>query len=87
MHRGEIIPPIIEGGENVFSIAYVGNRCRQYRKKVLRTELKEVAKELGYSKENISAFENGRNDNCLIMLWYLSRGMTVDQILGGDVIE
>lgn len=71
----------------MFSIAYVGNRCRQYRKKVLRTELKEVAKELGYSKENISAFENGRNDNCLIMLWYLSRGMTVDQILGGDVIE
>lgn len=55
--------------------------------KVLKTTLDEVSKELGYSKENVSAFEHGRNDNSVILLWYLSHGLTLGQIMGDDVIE
>ena len=35
---------------------------------------KAVAYELGYSVENISAFENGRNNNAEILNYYVSKG-------------
>lgn len=42
----------------------------------------QVALETGYSIENISAFECGRNDNLRILLWYFSHGMTYDYLMG-----
>ena len=69
------------------SMLVIGNRCKRYRKQVLKTELRQVAADTGYSKENISAFEHGRNDNSLIMLWYLCHGLTISQIMGDDLIE
>ena len=42
-----------------------------------------VAKELGFSVENISSFENSRNDNYYILLWYLRKGMTIGELLEG----
>ena len=69
------------------TLEYVGSRCRRYRKRVLKTDLREVADTLGYSRENVSAFENGRNDNCMVLLWYLSKGMTYSQVIGGEPIE
>ena len=65
----------------------VGERCRRYRRRILKSELKEVATDVGYSVENVCAFEHGRNDNTLIFIWYLSKGLTINQIMGDDVIE
>lgn len=61
----------------------IGNRCKQYRNK-LGLYQSHVANDTGYSTENISAFETGRNDNSRILLWYLEHGMTIDY-LRGDV--
>lgn len=71
----------------MLDMVYIGGKCRLYRKRVLKTELREVANALGYSRENISAFESGRNANCLILLWYMSKGMTFEQVIGGEPIE
>lgn len=71
----------------MYSMAYIGHRCRKYRRKILKTDLKTVASDLGYSPENISSFEHGRNDNSIILLWYMSHGMTIEQVLGDDLIE
>lgn len=60
----------------------IGARCKIYRKGLGYCQI-HVAQETGYSKENVSAFETGRNDNSRIMLWYLQHGMTVDEITGG----
>lgn len=71
----------------MWNLCTVGAKCREYRRRVLKVSLFYVSRTLGYSRENVSAFENGRNDNCLILLWYLSQGLTVDQIIGGVPIE
>lgn len=71
----------------MIDMSVIGARCRRFRRDVLKIELKDVAKTVGYSRENISAFESGRNDNSLILLWYLSKGMTYDQLTGGAPIE
>ena len=34
----------------------------------------------GYSVENISSFETGRNDNARILLWYFEHGMKSDYL-------
>ena len=34
---------------------------------------KEIAADLGYSSENIAAFEQGRNNNAHILLYYMSK--------------
>ena len=44
---------------------------------------RDVAEDTGYTVENISAFECGRNDNSRILLWYISHGMTIEEIKGG----
>ena len=61
----------------------VGHRCAFYRKKVLKCTQVDVANETGFSVGNISAFETGRNDSSLILLWYMCHGMTLDMITGG----
>ena len=78
---------IIKGGVNVVDMAFIGARCRRFRRNVLKIELRDVANTVGYSRENISAFESGRNDNSLILLWYLSQGLTYEQLTGGAPIE
>lgn len=65
----------------------IGHRCRHYRKRILKCKQLDVARETGFSISNISAFETGRNDSGLIMLWYLLHGMTLEQITGGEPIE
>lgn len=43
----------------------------------------DVANDTNYSIENVSSFENGRNDNYRILLWYILHGMTINEILKG----
>lgn len=62
----------------------LGKRCKQYRTEhgYLQTH---VAHDTGYSVENISSFETGRNDNSRILLWYFEHGMNAEYIFdGGD---
>ena len=38
----------------------------------------QVAQEVGCSRENVSAFETGRNDSAIIFLWYIKKGLNVN---------
>ena len=55
---------------NIAPLAIYGGTMR----KKAKVKQSQVAKELGYSLENISAFENGRNNNAEILLYYIKKG-------------
>ena len=57
----------------VLTLREMGRRCKQFRvdRGYYQTD---VAADTGYSVENISSFETGRNDNARILLWYFERG-------------
>lgn len=66
------------------SLKEIGRRCKQYR--VERGYLQcDVARDTGYSIENISSFETGRNDNARILLWYFNHGMKFEHLVNGGV--
>ena len=52
----------------------IGRKCANFRRSIGYSQ-KQVAKELGYTRTNISMFENGKNYNMTILLWYLKRGL------------
>jgi transcriptional regulator with XRE-family HTH domain len=60
----------------------LGKICQNYRIELGYRQI-DVANETGYSKENVSSFENGRNDNCYLLLWYISHGLKYDMIREG----
>ena len=64
-----------------------GEVCATFRREILNMTQKDVAEDLSYSQENISAFENGRNANNAIFLWYVHKGLlkhfSIDEICGG----
>ena len=64
----------------IISLREMGRRCKQFRVKhgFFQTD---VAAETGYSVENISSFETGRNDNARILLWYFEHGMKYEHLL------
>lgn len=57
----------------------MGQRCKKYRVDNGYYQI-DVAKETGYSVENISSFETGRNDNARILLWYFEHGMQPEHL-------
>ena len=63
-----------------------GKLCGDYRRDILKMTQFDVAKEIGYSKENIAAFEQGRNDNNIIFMWYVKNGLlsqySIEELLG-----
>lgn len=56
----------------------IGQICKNFRIKKGFTQ-RDVAEDLCYTSENISAFENGRNDNAIILLWYIKNGLEFAQ--------
>lgn len=64
----------------------LGHKCALYRKKILKCTQMDVAKETGFTVSNVSAFETGRNDSSLILIWYLMHGLTLEQLTGGEPI-
>jgi transcriptional regulator with XRE-family HTH domain len=62
----------------------IGQRCKEYRIKHGYFQI-DVAKDTGYSIENISSFETGRNDNARILLWYFAHGMQSEHLFEGGV--
>lgn len=56
----------------MYNLRKLGVICGDHRRKIGYTQLK-AAIDLGYTPENISAFECGRNDSVKIFLWYLEK--------------
>lgn len=52
----------------------IGERCKEHRERLGKCQY-DVAHDTGYSKENVSAFETGRNNNAIIFNWYVERGL------------
>lgn len=86
-HRRVKRPPIlVYGGYEVNKknvMFHVGLNCQTFRRNKTDYSQPMVAKELGFSVENISSFENSRNDNYYILIWYLQHGMTIKELLEG----
>lgn len=67
----------------IISLRKMGTRCKQFR--IHRGYYQaDVAADTGYSVENISSFETGRNDNARILLWYFEHGMKTEYLFEGD---
>lgn len=52
----------------------IGQKCANFRR-LIGISQQQVADDLGYTRTNISMFENGKNYNMTILLWYLKRGL------------
>lgn len=53
----------------------IGKACKDYRINVLHVTQTQVAKETGYSIDNISKFELGKTNNLKIFWWYYIKGL------------
>lgn len=65
--------------KNATFTASVGARCALIRKSVGKTQL-QVAMAIGTTPETISAFENGRTNNCKVFTWYLKQVKDFDTL-------
>lgn len=65
--------------QHMVDLKDLGLKCKEFRISLGLLQ-SDVANDTGYSLENISSFETGRNDNARILLWYFMHGMTVDHI-------
>lgn len=65
----------------MYDIKALGIQCKRLRR-TLDIKQSQVAIETGYSQKSISAFENGRTNNALILLWYINHGLNRDIIRG-----
>jgi transcriptional regulator with XRE-family HTH domain len=59
------------------SLSLIGKACKDFRLS-LGILQSEVARDTGYSIENVSKFENGNNNNMKIFLWYLQKGFKME---------
>lgn len=57
----------------------VGSACQRFRKRIGKRQI-DVATDIKCSVENISAFETGRNNSVIILLWYFDNGMTLHDL-------
>lgn len=48
--------------------------CKEYRIYIGLTQ-SDVARDTGYSEQNISSFETGRTNNMILLLWYIDKGI------------
>lgn len=65
----------------MISLKEIGQKCKKYRINKGYYQ-NNVASDTGYSVENVSSFENGRNDNARILLWYFAHGMQIEYLYG-----
>lgn len=55
----------------------IGKACREWRMLHSPYTLNDISKATGYSNQNISAFEHGRNNSAVLLLWYVANGFDV----------
>ena len=63
----------------MLTLRKIGKICQRFRREQGYNQTR-VAADTGYTAENISAFENGRNDNGKILMWYVLHGMSAEYI-------
>ena len=63
----------------------LGKVCKAHRK-ILGVSQDMVASETGYTRQNISKFENGNNINVMILSWYLNNGLTIEDLRKGGAL-
>lgn len=63
----------------------LGKVCKEHRK-ALGVSQDIVANETGYTRQNISKFENGNNINVIILGWYFNNGLTIDDLRKGRAL-
>lgn len=63
----------------MYDLKTLGVQCKRLRR-TLDIKQTQVATETGYSQKSISAFESGRTNNALILLWYINHGLNRDII-------
>ena len=68
----------------MFDIEKIGIICGKFRKTLNLTQA-DVAKATGYSTGNIGHFEQGRNDNLNILLWYIMNGLDINELIRGSI--
>lgn len=54
----------------------IAKKCREFRISRGYRQI-DVARDTGYTSMNVSAFENGRNDNGTILYWYFQHGFEI----------
>lgn len=57
----------------VIDMVELGRRCQVYRQSLAYRQI-DVARDLGYEQSTISRFEQGKNDNARILMWYVIHG-------------
>lgn len=56
--------------------SYIGAMCGEYRRLYMRgTTQKDVAMDVGCSRELVSKFERGTLPNAVVFLWYIQHGL------------
>lgn len=60
------------------SLSLIGKACKDFRIS-LGILQSEVARDTGYSIENVSKFENGNNNNLKIFMWYVQKGFHYEE--------
>lgn len=60
----------------------ITKNCQDYRINRGITQ-QQIANNIGCSIETISSFENNRNNNALILIWYIEHGITLNELLRG----
>lgn len=66
----------------MYNMKSVGRVCRDFRMG-LGLPLTAVSAATGYSPQNVCHFEQGRNDNTTIFLWYIAHGLDIDIVIKG----
>ena len=63
------------------NLKQLGEICKESRieKGYLQSD---IANQMHYSIENISAFENGKNNNAQLLLWYIRNGLDLEKLWG-----
>lgn len=58
----------------------LGAECQKYRIEQRYTQ-QDIAFDTGYTKELISAFERGLNNNAFVLFWYVKHGFNVEKFM------
>lgn len=61
-----------------YIIESIGRSCRIWRN-TMGYSIAQVIKETGYTASTITLFEQGKNNNAVLFLWYIARGFNPER--------
>lgn len=63
-------------------LKFIGAMCKNHRSNLGVCQY-DVAHLTGYTKETVSSFETGHNNNATLLLWYIANGLELSDLLSG----